>query len=315
MHTDASAAALQGPSFTEPSCVLFNPTGDRAWLKNSFDNVPRYLFRVSTPKSDGTTDKVWVKSKDCKNCHRTGKDDILASGDNKLVAGMLNRHLRWSGTPSDLDSLVFWTSSLLFALQYIFYRHHRESDSSRLDTIYLCVIDTLGFPKGVFLRDMDIISAYGKFDTELKDLEKLRKKKHQVFKGSYYFGEYLSQGALKVDGKCQLVSAQAIVDGGLFDVQPGFRQSMFSHEPKWANRVIELREPFYQNDTQPQMARKHELEAAIKIAQLFGPRWRLPMAANLVGLLPRGSEDWEILLAFVRSPFTGLTASILPGIE
>lgn len=58
---------------------------------------------------------------------------------------MLYIHLRWWGTLSDPDNLVSWTSSLLFALQYVFYRHYSSKDGSSLDTIDLCVVDTLLF--------------------------------------------------------------------------------------------------------------------------------------------------------------------------
>lgn len=38
--------------------------------------------------------------------------------------------------------------------------------------------------------------------------------------GSFYFGEYLSQGALDIEDKCQLVSAEAIINQGLIKLQP-----------------------------------------------------------------------------------------------
>jgi hypothetical protein len=40
--------------------------------------------------------------------------DIFARDDEREVADMLNRHLRW--WKGDKDNLVSWTSSLLFAL-------------------------------------------------------------------------------------------------------------------------------------------------------------------------------------------------------
>ena len=43
---------------------------------------------------------------------------------------------------------------------------------------------------------MDLLRAYSLFDTDLENLEGLRLKK------GMYFGEYLSQGALKIEGKC-----------------------------------------------------------------------------------------------------------------
>jgi len=167
------ADELETLSLAEPEYLLFNPTGDRSWLREKFGDIPRYLFRVFTPKSDGSTDRFWVKSKDARYERANHRVDILSRDQNQQVASMINRHLRWWGKDGDEDNLVSWTSSLLFALQYIFYRHTHPKDGSGLDRIYLCVIDTNSFPEGVFLRDMDLIHAYRSFDTSNMNLGSL----------------------------------------------------------------------------------------------------------------------------------------------
>jgi len=302
---------VQALSLSEPEYLLFNPTGDKAGLRAKFDDVPRYLFRISTPKSDGTTDKFWVKSKDARHGRMNSREDVLELDDNQQVAGMLNRHLRWKGETNDPDNFVSWTSSLLFALQYVFYRHTHRTDRSSLASIYLYIIDTAGFRKGTFVRDMDLIRAYRSFDKRLQDLEILRTTKHRDFAGSFYFGEYLSQGALKIEGKCQFISAQAIIDQGLFYLQPEFSKSIVTKEPSWSNEVIRLREAFSRKAAELQPITDDELEVAINIVYRFDPGWRLPIAANLIALLPRRSEDGAILQAFTASPFTGLAALFL----
>lgn len=304
---------LQALSFSEPEHLLFNPTGDKAWLRGKFDDIPRYLFRASTPRSDGTTDRFWVKSKDARYDSANSRVDIFARDDNQQVAIMLNRHFRWWGKDLDPDNLVSWTSSLLFALQYIFYRHTDSRDRSRLDEIYLYVVDTAAFAKGVFLRDIDLIHAYRSFDSQLRDLDRLRGKKHRVFKGSFYFGEYLSQGALKIEDKCHIVSAQEMINQGLFRLRPELKESMVAENPILANEVIRLRERFYKKTVEPQEITPEEIRAAIDIVQLFGPRWRLPVAANLIALLPRRNDDSAILEAFTATPSTG--PSLLPVAE
>ena len=302
---------LQALGLSEPEHLLFNPTGARSWLRVKFMTIPRFLFRVSTPNSDGTTDKTWVKSKNASRACADSRVDVFGSDRNQQVASMLNRHLRWSGRSNDSDNFVSWTSSLLFALQYIFFRHTNARDGSSLESIDLCIVDTDSFPKGTFLRDMDLIRAYRLFDADLENFEGLRTKKHSHFAGSYYFGEYLSQGALKVEGKCKLVLAKAIIDQGLFKLQPAFFTSMEAEKPSWANEVIRLREAFYQNHRERQPVTNEELEAAINVAELFGPSWRLPVAANLISLLPRQSQDKAILQAFTANQFSGLTALLL----
>lgn len=86
--------ALHVLALSEPEYLLFNPTGEKFWLRERFDVIPRYLFRIFTPKSDGTTDKFWVKSKDARYGRSDNKVHILSRDHDQEVASMLNRHLR-----------------------------------------------------------------------------------------------------------------------------------------------------------------------------------------------------------------------------
>jgi len=134
---------------------------------------------------------------------------------------MLARHLWW--WEGSEDNLVSWTSSLLFAITYIFSLHANVRDGSTFDNIFLCIVDTACFPKRVFLRDMDLIHAYRSFDADLGRLGDLRAKQHGMHSGFFYFGEYLSQVALKIEDKCQIVSAEAIIGEGLYNLRPEFK--------------------------------------------------------------------------------------------
>ena len=183
--------ALHDLSLSDPEYVLFCPGGNKAWLRAKFDDIPRYLFRVFTPRSCGTTNKSWTKSMDARYATKNSRVDIFAREDDEQVASMLNTHLRWR--KSSEDNLVSWTSSLLFALVYIFHLHANSQDASAFDDIFLCIIDTTKFPKAVFLPDMDLIETYYPLDADLKRMQNLRL-------SDYYFGEYLSQGALKIEG-------------------------------------------------------------------------------------------------------------------
>ena len=55
---------------------------------------------------------------------------------------------------------------------------------------------------------------------------------------------------------------------------------------------------FYQGMVELQGISTAEQRAVIEIAQLFGGRWTLPVAAHLVALRPRQSRDKRILDAF-----------------
>lgn len=178
-------------SYSEPGSeyLRFNPPTYNPRLRKPLSRIPRYLFRVSTPISDGISGKDWAKSKDVKLSRLSGAVSVLAEENNHEVAIMLDKHLRGWTTPDDSDNLVSWTSSLLFALQYIFYR--RANDDLHLGCIQLCILDTSSYPDGVFLQDMGPIDAYSPFDKgwrNLQDLKELRVKKHATYAGYFYLG-------------------------------------------------------------------------------------------------------------------------------
>ncbi|OAL46890.1 hypothetical protein IQ07DRAFT_480865, partial [Pyrenochaeta sp. DS3sAY3a] len=280
--------------------LLFQPSGSKSELLKSLDNIPRYLFRVFTPKATGITDASWTKSKDARHGRPSPEVDIFDYTHDTTVAAMLNRHLRWW---EGHDNFVSWTSSLLFALVYIFYLHAGRRDGSDFADISLCIIDTTRFAKGAFFQDLDLMRAYSAFDSGLADMLKLRTEKHE---GCFYFGEYLSQGALKIEGKCAIVSAAELIQRGLFDLQPVFEefaQWPKEYAPRWVYPVFRLR-----NDIGRRIAGTSTstvVRAVTRIIQLFEPPWRLPMAGNLIASRYCQVEDPSILDFFRGDSFTG----------
>ena len=152
---------------------------------------------------------------------------------------------------------------------------------------------------------MDLVDAYSPSHPGLEDFKGLRTRRRRDFSGSYYFGEYLSQGALKIEAKCEIVSAQAILDNRLLSLQPLFQPSTCAQWAGWANEVIHLRETFYQIHIEPELVTDEEMQAEINIAQFFGPRWRLPIVTNLLALRPRQRHDEGLLRAFRTHSFIG----------
>ncbi|KAJ5656463.1 hypothetical protein N7507_008413 [Penicillium longicatenatum] len=270
----------------------FHPHEGEKWFNDNFQKVPQYLFRVSFHrKSDGETTKIWAKSKDAKESN-TGQETNILDGDRTDMADMLWRHLRWmGGSPSNLLS---WTSSLLFALQYMFYRHHR--DRVALEDITLFIIDTTQLPKEAFARDMDLISIFSKFDSRLRNLQGLRTRNTSNCSKCYYFGEYLSQGALKIEGKCGSATAKEIIDKRLFYLRAEFKDSL-NDEMEWANRVLKLRRCFIGVEVEDETPDELKLQVALAfgIGSLFGSSWAPPIAASLLGLRPRSARDVDII--------------------
>ncbi len=291
------ADALQALSLSGPEYLLFCPSGDKARLQEKFNDIPRYLFRVFTPKSCGMTDTSWTKSMDARFALEKSRVDIFARQDNEQVADMLNTHLRWREGLE--DNFVSWTSSLLFALIYMFHLHANSRNGSAFDDIFLCIIDTTNFPKAVFLRDMDLIQVYSPFNTDLEDFKGLRLRKDM------YFGEYLSQGALKIEGKCQIVSAQVMINQGLYNLRRELKEFAFwetCRRPPWVYPVINLRKDLCQTESSDKSNEK--LRVAVDVAEIFGSCWTLPIAANLIALLPGPKEEVAIIQAFRANTFS-----------
>ncbi|KAH6977769.1 hypothetical protein EDB82DRAFT_476527 [Fusarium venenatum] len=138
------------------------------------------------------------------------------------------------------------------------------------------------FPKGVFIRDLDLIEEfYNKVPSRQKiivkgicytweargldDFRHLRNKRYRTYSGVYYFGEFLLQGQTNMTGHSSTAEA-----------------------------VVKSREWFYM-DIEPEAISASEFVEAAKIALNFRIVWFLPMLANLLALRPRAAQDPGIL--------------------
>lgn len=293
-------------------CLPFNPVGTEEWTKDTFEEVPRYLFRVATPTSGGQTTNSWAKSKDAANARASSQTDIFARSAPR-VANMLDKHL-WKKENNKFDNFVSWTCSLLYAIQYIFYRHHEDRTS--LDKIDLYIVDTTKLPKGAFVRDMDLVSVFGPLNAGLQKLQGIRNGTARSspqsnlpdFLRCYYFGEYLSQGALKIEGSFSVVSAQEILDAGLLDLRGEFRASR-RFNLGLDERMKHLRKIFAQSEEVPRKLDTN-LQVAVAIGQLFGPGWSVPVAAALMALRPCRGEDMQMICKELKVMLPGKLSSI-----
>lgn len=239
--------------------------------------IPRYLFRVYTPQSDGATDDRWARSRDALHSRRSAEEDIFQTTDPTSTAKRVDHHLRWRRGQRQ-DNLTSWTSSLLFAVQYTFYRNSSCDDTSSMENIRICIIDTKQLDPSVFIRDMDLMAAFSQFDPSLASLRDFRDR------GEHYYGEYLSQGALKIGGRCQSASVQDMCARGLLSLRPEFQEAFGNALYGWALPVVRSRRTL--NDAQQQGVNPEWLEVAIRIGCIFGSGWQLPVAINLAALLP-----------------------------
>lgn len=177
------------------------------------------------------------------------------------------------------------------------YGHANLRDRSDFDDIRFCVIDTTKSVVETFLRDMDRIEAYGSYDADLIRLKEFRS--HQ-----YYFGEYLSQGTLNIQDKCKMVSASAMIDNGLFTLQPRLREfAKWSPTPRppWAKAALNLRREL--NTSKMGNSNEETLQALTRMARLFGPYWNLPIVTSFASC---SSLPGPSLQSFIGMNFTGV---------
>ena len=166
-----------------------------------------------------------------------------------------------------------WSSSLLFLLQYGLYRHMQDHDKPQFSDIHLLILDTCQFPRGTFIRDLEVIE---KFEEDSADLAALRTWRLS----DKYFGEYLTQGQLNVNGKCSQTSMQQLIDMGLFELCPML--GITSQWSTWVTAVLKIRSNF---DKPTIVTDKKSVRTAITMSQAcFGGRWTLPIAVTLLSL-------------------------------
>ena len=260
------------------------------------NDVPSYLFRVYGPKTAGETTISHIIPP-ASSCDEEKKQDLFRLQPSE-AARRLNDHLRWSYSHESECNLMSWTSSLLFALQYGLYRHHKDYDKPNLSSISLLVLDTRDFPKGTFIKDLEIMECFAPHMgpcgwNNLENLLQLRKSN----KG-YYFGEYLTQGNMDISSRCAVTNMKRLVEHGLFELEPELADER--SWCKWADRVLCLREPFKSRQDAPPTTCA-EVQTAINIAEAcFGHRWSFPVATSLLALKRRKRNDPVIVDAMAE---------------
>ncbi|KAF3391371.1 hypothetical protein F1880_007674 [Penicillium rolfsii] len=292
----AMGSARLGDEPEEPEQLLFIPPPDSGIDEAVLNNVPRFLFRLATPESAGTTNERWVRSESACQTTPSSTEDIFFNLDNnkrRNVARTLDSHLRWRYPHNRDDNFISWTSSLLFAIQYIYYRHYK--DGTPLAEIKLYAIDTMKFPKGTFMRDLDLVDIFRDYNDRLEDFWSLRTRPQM------YFGEYLSQGSLKIEKKCQVITAEMLFEQDrLRRIQPYFADLYHGRreqKPEWVREVNRLRNTIWPATGSASISSTglgDRMQAIHEILQHVAPDWKYPIAiyfAALIGPEPSRREQ------------------------
>lgn len=280
------------------AALAFQPSADLPLLDRSLDHIPRYLFRTYAPKSSGSTNDTVVEAPAASRAN--GHVDLLQQPRDRAASTLWN-HLNWktrNGTwfRDQDDNLMSWTSSLFFAIQHGLRRHHSDWDSPDHSNIRICIVDTRKFPRGTFVKDLDLMEAYVDNDNVGRFLN-LR-----LSAGGWFFGEFLSQGRLDIEARSAHTSLSLLVDMGLYDLEPRFEEE----QERLAARIVDLRQPFTATPLITCPASKSQVRKAIAAAQAaFGDEYAMPFALMLLSLCPRPRRDRAILGGF-EATFTGM---------
>lgn len=268
-------AALEVDDFTMSNDSLcFNPTANPLFEKFNFDleRPPRFLFRTFDHKSSGRSDDRVIASPAAKYGlpHHT-KDIFTLDSDTaiSIVDKHLNPWLRKNSTDTDPyrdDNFMSWTTSLLYAVQYAYYRRSRYGCS--LDHIKICVVDVSMFPPGQFIRSCNLLQAYHGLGRSA-GMQNLYSTTLLVY--MYTFGEYLSQGRMVHHRYCEttqrrsssVISMACLERNGIYTLYPELADP--TGHGVWALRTIQLRKLWHDEDNEA-ISSTEELRAAARLA-------------------------------------------------
>lgn len=243
-------------------------------------DIPQYLFRTFDMLSSGRSDDDVVASMvSASGLHEGSRIDLLSLP--KLEAtNMLYKHLtKLFRDEADLDNLMLWTSSLLYAIQYAIFKRHNSG--CRSADIKICAVDTRNFPRGQFAPDMWLLQAYrntaAHVDGETRKFFRFRLKDER-----YHNGEYLSQGSVNHAGRSCVFSLEDLEESGLYDLYPELADE--EGMKSWTNRVLDLR--LVWSIEQPTTHREIEL-ASIMARSCFNRFEILDMMIILLGFKAR----------------------------
>ncbi len=148
------------------------------------------------------------------------------------------------------------------------------------------------------MQDMEIMRSFADSDRRLRKFVEFRE-------SEYYFGEYIAQGRLSIQGRCVCTSLQKMIDLGLFQLQPLLADQ--AQWQWWPKRVLAFREQFTSGKLVPTPDSHVEIAADIA-GQCFGGQWAIPVAIMLLALLPRKVDAMSLMEGF-KTRFTGKSTS------
>ncbi|KAK5734040.1 hypothetical protein LTS12_026797 [Elasticomyces elasticus] len=77
------------------SALVFSPHTHARWSDLELQPVPRFLFRIYTPKSDGFTDEHEASSRDATSEAHKSNEDVFSAQTPEAIATRIADHLWW----------------------------------------------------------------------------------------------------------------------------------------------------------------------------------------------------------------------------
>jgi hypothetical protein len=248
--------------------TLFYPPASSDIQDLDLVDVPQYLFRTFDTKSSGINNKSVIASTASQSKSPKFRTDILKLKRHR-IAELLSMHLdKPCIGGSNIDNLMSWTSSLLFAMQYAIWR--RKSFK-----FMICTVDSSKFPRGQFVQDICLLKAYHAAAKE-RGGDVFRMFDLRLRNEDFYNGEYLSQGILNHKHRSCVVSLEQLIRAGLYDLYPEFEDARGNE--MWTKRVLELR----QNWSAEQTTTDQEIQLALYIAKECFPQFELTDIATVL---------------------------------
>ena len=179
--------------------ICFNPEVNPLFQNLNFDldESPPYLFRTFDSRSTGYTDDNVVISPAAVFRLPHHNQDIF-SLEPEFAVALIEKHLDpWRGKNKppepglNPDNLMSWTTSLLYAIQYAYYR--RRVYGCKEDQIKIIAVKTSLFPPRTFIRASALLEAHFRL---VKQEARQNTMSPHLLRYIFTFGEFLSQGTL-----------------------------------------------------------------------------------------------------------------------
>lgn len=230
--------------------LCFNPGINALFAGFDFhlDQDPRYLYRTFDSRSSGYSDDRVVISPAASAKLPHHSTDIF-SLSTEMALAIIKKHLDpWHDKESNvddqgpnIDNLMSWTTSLLYAVQYAYYRQHRYG--SRPEQIRICVVDVGQLPKAQFIRASTLLQGfYGRVKREDVRLEY----NTRLLKYIYSFGEYLYQGVVVHERLSSVISLETLKKHDIATLYPELEDP--TGHAKWALRTVQLQHHWHGED-------------------------------------------------------------------